>query len=253
MFKRLMNVIKGFFALFVGGIEKQSPEALLALEKENLREQISKYNRGLASHAALVERIMLQQKKQQKAHDDLKAKMTAHLRAGNQDAAASYALRYQEVSTDLTETKEQLVDGERTYKDLTMARDQAVKAARAKIQSLAAGISDMKIKKATAEMNEMAASMISDIGGAGDTLNRLEEMVEEQRAEASGRARVARDALDMRDLEMREVEDAAMAKQALADFAAAEGLSLGGDAAPAPSESESGGKQMGPGPVAESE
>ncbi len=81
MFKRLGNLIKGFFALFVGGLEKKSPEALLELEKENLRRQISQYNRGLASHAALVERIITQQKKQQKLHDELKAKITAHLKA----------------------------------------------------------------------------------------------------------------------------------------------------------------------------
>ena len=36
---------------------------------------------------------------------------------------------------------------------------------------------ETRIAKATAELNEMAAGMINEIGGAGDTLNRLEEMV----------------------------------------------------------------------------
>ncbi len=152
---------------------------------------------------------------------------------------------------DLAETKKQMVDGERTYKDLTLARDQAVKSAREKIQSLKTSIDDMKIKKATAELNEMAAGMIGSLGGAGDTLNRLEEMVEEERSQAAGRARVARDALDITDVKMREVEDDALARQALADFAAAEGLSLTGDA-PAEAEAD-GGRQMGAGPVAETE
>ena len=72
MFKRLGNLIRGFFALFVGGLERQAPEALLEVEKENLREQISKYNRGLASHAAHTERLMSQITRQEKKERELR-------------------------------------------------------------------------------------------------------------------------------------------------------------------------------------
>ena len=41
MFKRIGNLIRGFFGLFVSGLEMQNPEALLEVEKENLRKQIS--------------------------------------------------------------------------------------------------------------------------------------------------------------------------------------------------------------------
>ena len=60
MFKRIGNLIKGFFGLFIGGIEKRNPEALLDVEKENLRKQISEFNKGLATHAALVEKLISQ-------------------------------------------------------------------------------------------------------------------------------------------------------------------------------------------------
>ena len=60
MFKRLANVIKGFFGLFVSGLEKKNPKALLEVEKENLRKQIAKYNQGLAAHAGLVEKLITQ-------------------------------------------------------------------------------------------------------------------------------------------------------------------------------------------------
>ena len=52
MFQRLVNLFRGFLGLFISGMEKSNPEALLEVEKENLREQISRYNDGLASHAA---------------------------------------------------------------------------------------------------------------------------------------------------------------------------------------------------------
>jgi phage shock protein A len=230
---RLSNVFRGFLSLFVRDLEKRNPEALLELEQENLRKQIGNYNAGLANHAGLAERLMGQVRKLESEEKELRAKTTAHLRAGNQSAAGQYALRLQTVTRELTENRAQMESAEKTYKDLVKARDVAVQAARAKIESLKGAINDMRMKTAMAEMNEMAAGMIGAIGGSGDTLNRLHEMVEEERNKAAGRARVARDSLDMSEVDLKEAEQQALADQALADFAAAEGLAMPG-VAPAP-------------------
>ncbi len=226
MFKRISNLIKGFLGLFVSGMERQNPRALLEVEKENLRAQIARYNQGLASHAALCERLMSQVKKQEAEERDVRAKTTAHLRAGNREMAASLALRLQRLTSELTENRKQLEGAEGTYKDLVKARDVTVDAAKSKIEALKYTIGDLEIKKATAEMTEMASGMISSIGGSGDTLNRLEEMVGEERDQAAGRARVARDSLNVHEFEMKEAEQDALADQALADFAAKEGIAL---------------------------
>lgn len=233
MFHRIANLFRGFLGLFVSGLEKANPEALLEVEKENLRKQVSNYNQGLASHAGLCERLMGQVKNLESEERDLRAKAAANLKAGNRDAAGQYALRLREVSAQLTENRQQLDMAEKTYQDLIKARDVAIKSARDKIESLKYALTDLKIKKATAEMNEMASGMIGTLGGSGDTLNRLHEMVEEERQKASGRARVARDSIDMKDVELKEGEQKALADQALAEFAANEGLSLDGTAAPA--------------------
>ncbi|MCK6486854.1 MAG: PspA/IM30 family protein [Planctomycetes bacterium] len=231
MFNRIANLFKGFLSLFVSGIERRNPEALLEVEKENLRKQISQYNQGLASHAGLCERLMAQVKKQEAEERDLRAKTQAHLRAGNREAAGQYALRLQSVSRELAENRVQLQQAETTYKDLTKARDVAITSAKAKMEALKGAIEDMKMKKAMAEMSEMASGMIGQIGGAGDTMNRLQEMVEDERNKAAGRARVARDSLDMGQVNIKEAEQQALADQALADFAAAEGIVLDRQAA----------------------
>jgi phage shock protein A len=252
VFRRLANVIKGMFSSLVGGIERSNPDALLQLESDNLREQIAKYNQGLASHAALCERLMGQIKSQEVQERELRAKIKGHLRAGNKTAAGQHALRHQALSRDLTENNKQLEAAEKTYKDLLKARDVSIQSAKNKIDSLRRKMSDMKVKQATAELTEMAAGMVSEIGGAGDTLSRLEEMVEHDRAEASGRARVARDALSMADIDLQETEQDALAEAALADFAAEEGLAIEADeaATPLPQDPEPGatetGKSMGP-------
>jgi phage shock protein A len=226
MFKRINNLFHGFFSSILSGVERNNPELLLESEKENLRKQIANYNQGLAAHAALCERLMSQVKKLEKDEQTLRARTAANLRAGNRAPAGQLALRLQTVSGELKENRIQLEQAEKTYKELLRARDVAIKAAQAKLESLRRGIDDLKIKKATAELAEMASGMISEIGGSGDTLNRLQQMVEEERSKASGRARVARDTMVTTDLALEEAEQDALAEQALADFAAKEGLML---------------------------
>lgn len=230
---RISNLFRGVLSLFVSGLERRHPEALLELEQENLRKQIANFNQGLAAHAGLAERLMSQVRKLESEERELRARTTAHLRAGNKEAAAQHALRLQTVQRELTENRSQLAEAETTYANLVKARDVAVNGARAKIEGLKGAINDMRMKKAMADMNEMAAGMVTEIGGSGDTLNRLHEMVEEERTKAAGRARMARDAMDMSGIEIKEAEQQALADQALADFAAAEGISLGGGASSA--------------------
>lgn len=252
MFKRIAALFRGFLSLFIGGLEKNNPEVLLANEKENLRKQISEFNKGLAAHAGLVENLMSRVKKLQAEEIELKAKTKALLQAGNRDLAAQYAQRFQGVDKEEDDLRGQLEAAEVRYKEMIRARDVAVKNARERIEKINRGVNDMKIQKATAELNEMAAGMINSIGGSGDTLNRLEEMVEEERTKAAGRARVAKDSVDMADIDLKEGEQKAMGELALAEFAAAEGIQLEpkltGDTVAAPAESVGGGIM---GPVAQ--
>jgi len=236
MFGRIANLFRGFMSLFISGVERRNPEALLELEQENLRKQVGQFNQGLASHAGLAERLMSQVRKLEAEQKDIRAKTTAHIRAGNNAAAGQYALRLQSIEAQLTENRGQLEQAEATYKNLIKARDVAVQTARAKIESLKGAINDMRMNQAMAELHEMSAGMITNIGGAGDTLNRLEGMVNEERDRAAGRARVAKDAVDMTGVNLKEAELNALADQALADFAAREGISIKGAAAPAPAE-----------------
>jgi len=246
MWRRLSNIVRGFFGLFISGLERQNPEALLEVEQENLRRQIGQYNTGLASHAGLCERLISQVKQLEGEQRDLRAKTTANLRAGNRDAAAQYALRLQTIERELEENRAQLEQAEKTYKDLIKARDVAISAARTKIESLKSGINDLKMKRAMAELTEMASGMITNIGSSGETLDRLHNIVEEERQKAAGRVRVARDTLDTSGVEVKESEQKALADQALADFAAREGIALEPAAPEATAPGAAAPKLMGP-------
>jgi phage shock protein A len=240
---RIAHLFRGFVSLFVSGVERRNPEALLEVERENLRVQISQYNQGLASHAGLAERLMAQVRKLETEEQELRARTTANLRAGNKQVAGELALRLQTVTRELEENRKQAQQADTTYKDLLKARDVAIKAARDKIEKLRYSLDDLKVKKAMAEMTEMATGMVGQIGGAGETLDRLHQMVEEEREKASGRLRVARDSFNTDDIKLKEAEQQALAEQALADFAAKEGIAMPGAAAPV---AEGGAKTMGP-------
>src|SRR5215217_5607168 len=103
MFRRINNLIRGFLSMFISGLERKNPEALLETEKENLRRQIAKYNTGLAAHAGLCEKLIGQVRRLEKEHDELRAKTTANLKAGNQELAGQIALRFQAVKKELEE------------------------------------------------------------------------------------------------------------------------------------------------------
>jgi phage shock protein A len=187
---------------------------------------------------------MAQVKKLEADDRDLRAMTLA-----NRELASQYALRLQTVTRELEANRSQLQQAETTYKELIRARDVSIQAAQAKIEYLKANLNDLKIKKATAELAEMASGMISQIGGSGDTLDRLQNMVEEERRMVAGRARVARDALNTGDAAVKEAEQKALADQALSDFAAKEGIAL--DPGPplsqsATTNSESPTRSMGP-------
>lgn len=246
MFLRIGNLIRGFLGLFIGGLERANPEALLEVEKENLRKQIAQYNQGLASHAGLCERLISQVKRLETEERELRARAGAQLRANNRDAAGQYALRLQTIQRELTENRKQLEEAETTYQDLIRARDVSIKQAQKKIEDLKFAMSDLKVKRATAELAEMASGMISSIGGSGDTLNRLHSMVEEEREKAAGKARVAKDSLDLSGVQLKEVEQKALEDQALADFAAAEGFTLEPKATVGATEDSGTTKSMGP-------
>jgi phage shock protein A len=230
MFSRIGNLFKGFFGLFLSGVERKNPEALLDVEQENLRKQMGKFNVGLASHAGMVERLIGQIRKLEDDETSLRSKTATAVKLGNRAAAGQYALRLQTVERELTENRAQMDQAEATYKELVRARDVAFSIAKQKIESLKSGISDLKMKRAMAEMTEMASGMVADLGGPGDTLNRLEGMVADERYKAAGRVRVAVDTLDMHDVHTREAEQNALAEQALEEFEAKQSGRLIGQA-----------------------
>ena len=226
MLQRLINLFKGFLGLFIKGMEKNNPEALLELEKENLRKTIANFNDGLATHAGLVEKLSLQSKKLEIEEADLRKKVAALIQAGKMEIAGQLAVRLQAVDAEGNNISAQFVECETQYKELIKARDLSVKAAKDKIEEISRGMNDLKVKKAAAELTEMANGMVSKIGSGADSLNRIGTIIEEERNKAAGRLRVAKDSSDMSAIAELETASKTSAEIALAQFMAESNIVL---------------------------
>jgi phage shock protein A len=115
MWRRISNLFKGFLSLFISGLERQNPRALIEAEKENLREQIARFNDNLATHAGFCERLLRQVKNLEIQERELAAKAAANLKVGNRNAAGQYALQLKTVKDQLEENRRQLESAEETY------------------------------------------------------------------------------------------------------------------------------------------
>ncbi|WPJ98083.1 hypothetical protein SH580_10265 [Coraliomargarita algicola] len=214
MIKRVLHFFKSIFGSAVTELEKTNPDALLGAEKENLRKQIQRYNQGLAAHAAMVEKLIAQVNNQEQQEAKLLTKIKANVTAGNQELAGRQALKLSEIRAELVTNRDQLEAAENTYQEMSRNREASIQEAQKKIENLQAKINELKVKEATADLSEMASSMTADMGGASETMNRLESMVEDARAKAAGRARVAQDSMPSLEVPSAE-EERALAHEAL--------------------------------------
>ncbi len=238
MFARLGKVFKGFFALFVRGVEKRNPKALLEAEIVAFNEAVASYNKNLALQAGLVERLKGQIKREQKDVETLTARASANYQAGNVEAAGRLALQLKELRAELAENENQLKEAEEMYQNLSRQRDAYVKDAQDKIGDIKRKLSQAEMAEAQSKLAEIASATAFDMAGSGATLERIDEDLNERIATAKGKARVALDASKQGEWTMKEGEQKALEQQALAEFAAAAGLAAPAGAelkVPAPS------------------
>jgi phage shock protein A len=201
-------------------IEANNAEAMLDYERETLRQQVAKYNQGLAGHAGLCHRIKAEIAGLEKERERLEPRIQARLRAGDREAAARQALRLEGIEEQRTRYAKELDEAEATYRELVRAREQAIAGARTRIDQLKRSIDECKLAEALAELTELASGLEGSLGLSDGTLERVKERLDERRHYAAGRVRVARESIDTDELRAREAERAALAAQALERFEA---------------------------------
>jgi phage shock protein A len=245
-FARIGRLVRGFFGLFISGLEESNPEALMDAAKQDFRNKMALYNQALARMAGIAERLKGQIKNKSIRQDDLQKRILANHRAGNMELAGSLARELQELNTDLDHDKAELADTEEAYQNNLRQAKLAQKEFEEKIRKLENQLSQVRVKEAQAEAASAMGNVAFKVGDLGDTMKTVEDALNKRYETSAGKARLAKDMVDTGAIAEKESERKALEQNALAEFLASQGIaSPGAEAAPPAA------KDLGPAQAAE--
>src|SRR5262245_21373361 len=115
MFGRIGRLLRGFFGLFISGLEESNPEALMEAARQDFRTKMTHYNLALAKMAGGAERLKAQVHTKAAKAQDLERRILANHCAGNMDLAGSLARELQELKADLAVDTQELTESDEAY------------------------------------------------------------------------------------------------------------------------------------------
>jgi phage shock protein A len=224
LFARIGRLFTGFLSLFISGIEEKNPEALMEAARQEFRDKMTNYNLALARMAGVAERLKSQVKTKAAKAQDLERRILANHRAGNNELAGSLARELQELKADLTVDTGELQETEEAYQANLRQAKLAQKEFEEKVRRLETQLSQVKVKEAQAEAATALSSVAFKVGDLGDTMKTVEEVLQKRYEVSAGKARLAKDMVDMDAVSEKENERKALEQVALAEFLASQGI-----------------------------
>jgi phage shock protein A len=244
MLARLGRLVRGFLSLFISGLEEANPEVLMEAARQDFRQKIAQYNLALAKMAGVAERLKAQVKAKAARAQDLERRILANHAAGNLELAGTLARELQELKADLATDTKELEETEEAYQANLRQAKVAQQEFQEKLRLLEKQLSQVKIKEAQAEAATALSSVAFKVGDLGDTMKTVEDVLQKRYELSAGKARVARDMVDMAAVREKENETKALEQAALADFLASQGIQA--QASPGTAASAPVAKEMGP-------
>jgi phage shock protein A len=238
---RLSRLVRGFFGLFISGLEESNPEALMEAARQDFRDKMAQYNLALAQMAGVAERLKNQIKGKTTRAQELERRILANHQAGNLELAGTLARELQELKADLTTDTTELQETENAYQGNLRQAKLVQKEFEEKVNRLQKQLSQVKIKEAQAEAAAALSSVAFKVGDLGDSMKTVEEVLNKRYERSAGKARVAADLVDMGKIQEKEAERKALEQSALAEFLASQGIQ-----SPASAESPTAAKEIGP-------
>ena len=224
MFARIGRLFRGFLGLFISGIEEANPEALMEAARQEFRGRMTQYNLALAKMAGVAERLKSQVNGKASRAQDLERRILANHRAGNMELAGTLARELQELKADLQTDSQELKETEEAYDANLRQAKLAQREFEDKVRKLDKQLSQVKIKEAQAEAASALSSVAFKVGDLGDTMKRVDEVLQKRYEVSAGKARLAKDMVDMETVQEKENERKALEQVALAEFLASQGI-----------------------------
>jgi phage shock protein A len=243
MFSRIGRLFRGFVSLFVSGLEEANPEALMEAARQEFRDRMAQYNLALARMGGVAERLKSQVNGKMARAVDLERRILANHRAGNMELAGTLARELQELKADLETDTQELKETEDAYQANLRQAKLAQREFEDKVRRLDKQLSQVKIKEAQAEAAAALSNVAFKAGDLGDTMKRVDEILQKRYEVSAGKARLAKDMVDMDAITEKENERKALEQVALAEFLASQGIQTAPASTP---EAPAAAKEIGP-------
>jgi phage shock protein A len=185
---------------------------------------MAQYNLALAKMAGVAERLKSQVNAKASRAQELERRILANHRAGNMDLAGTLARELQELKSDLQTDSHELKETEEAYDANLRQAKVAQREFEDKVRRLEKQLSQVKIKEAQAEAASALSSVAFKVGDLGDTMKRVDEVLQKRYEVSAGKARLAKDMVDMETVQEKEDERKALEQVALAEFLASQGI-----------------------------
>src|ERR671916_471736 len=224
MFARIGRLFRGFLGLFISGVEEANPEALMESARQEFRARMTQYNLALARMAGVAERLKAQVNMKATRAQELERRILANHRAGNMELAGALARELQELKADLSTDSQELKETEEAYDANLRQAKLTQREFEDKVRKAEKQISQVKIKEAQAEAAAALSNVAFRVGDLGDTMKTVDEILQKRYEVSAGKARVARDMVDMDKVQEKENERKALEQVALAEFLASQGI-----------------------------
>jgi phage shock protein A len=224
MLARISRLFRGFLGLFISGIEEANPEALMEAARTEFRGKMVQYNLALARMAGVAERLKAQVKGKAVRAQELERRIIANHTAGNMELAGALARELQELKADLQVDSQELKETEEAYDVNLRQAKVAQREFEDKVRRVEKQISQVKIKEAQAEAAAALSNVAFNVGDLGDTMKTVDEILQKRYEVSAGKARLAKDMVDIGKVEEKENERKALEQVALAEFLASQGI-----------------------------
>src|ERR1041384_4713548 len=224
IFARLGRLVRGFFGLFISGLEERNPEALMDAAKQDFRNKMAMYNSALARMAGIAERLKSQIKTKSIKAEDLARRIMANHRAGNLELAGALARELQELKADLEHDTSELADTEEAYQNNLRQAKVAQKEFEDKVRRLESQLSQVRVKGGRAGGAGAMSKVAFRFGVLGDTMKTVEDVLNKRYEMSAGKARLAKGMVDTQALNEKEAERKALEQSALAELLASQGI-----------------------------
>ena len=223
MFGRLSRLIKSWLGFFISFGE--DPEVMLQESIEEMRNTLPRLNQILITTRATVIRLEQEKDELERKEKQLIASIQAALKEGSPEArriAEDDAATLQEIRTELTASREQLMAASNGFQNAQLTVDEIKRKLKTKIEQSRRAIQESK----KAEVLKTASSALAELDtyGTASTAEKYLDEIKQKVAEAKASVEIATGGLDVDRIMLERKARKIQAQGVLAEFEVEMGL-----------------------------